>query len=125
MGDHGPRTLYWSRIAPVHSDGQIVGAVLVARDITEQKKAETQLIAAERMASVGMLAAGVAHEINNPLAAVVANLEIVRDLCPTDDVAVKAAIVDARAGADRVRQRDRPRSEDRIFAAPTSTSADR
>ncbi len=44
-------------------------------DITERKKLEAGLAQADRMASMGMLAAGVAHEINNPLAYVLANLE--------------------------------------------------
>jgi signal transduction histidine kinase len=46
----------------------------VARD--EKRRAREQLLVIERMASVGTLAAGVAHEINNPLAAVMANIEL-------------------------------------------------
>src|SRR5262245_59883553 len=46
-----------------------------------QRKMQEQLLISDRMASVGTLAAGVAHEINNPLAAIVANLELMsRDL---------------------------------------------
>ncbi len=56
--------------------GRIEGAVAAFRDITAEKATQTQLMASDRMASVGMLAAGVAHEINNPLAAVLANLDI-------------------------------------------------
>ncbi len=45
-----------------------VGAVLcIARDVTEQKNLESRLINAEKLASMGTLAAGVAHEINNPI----------------------------------------------------------
>jgi PAS domain S-box-containing protein len=48
-------------------------------DITGKKTLETQLMVSDRMASVGTLAAGVAHEINNPLAAVMANLDYIAE----------------------------------------------
>jgi PAS domain S-box-containing protein len=70
--------------APIRNEEALVsGAVLVFRDLTDQRKAEAiqtqyqqQLILADRMASVGTLAAGVAHEINNPLTYVTANLDL-------------------------------------------------
>jgi signal transduction histidine kinase len=58
-------------VSPVRDEaGRIVGAAKIARNITQQKKAERALHMAERLASVGRLAATVAHEINNPLEAV-------------------------------------------------------
>jgi len=67
-------------------DGQAVGILGVVRDITERKKAdeerkrlEQQLQLAGRMAAVGELAAGVAHELNNPLAAVQAFAQFLAD----------------------------------------------
>jgi PAS domain S-box-containing protein len=48
----------------------------IGRDVTERLHTQSQLMVADRMASVGMLAAGIAHEINNPLAAVLVNLEL-------------------------------------------------
>lgn len=64
------------RLCPV-IDRELREAALRA----EQRKMREQLLISDRMASVGTLAAGVAHEINNPLAAILANLELLsRDL---------------------------------------------
>jgi PAS domain S-box-containing protein len=49
------------------ADGEILGVLGIARDMTETKKLERQIRNAEKLASIGKLAAGVAHEINNPL----------------------------------------------------------
>jgi CheY-like chemotaxis protein len=56
--------------------GAISGAVGVGHDVTKERLANEQLMISDRMASIGMMAAGVGHEINNPLSAVVANLEM-------------------------------------------------
>ncbi len=58
-------------ISPIRDqNGKIIGAAKVARDVTQQKKLEAAIQTSERLASVGKLAATVAHEINNPLEAV-------------------------------------------------------
>lgn len=55
-------------VSPLHDpDGRIQGVLGIARDITDTKKLEQQILNTEKLASVGKLAAGVAHEINNPL----------------------------------------------------------
>jgi PAS domain S-box-containing protein len=65
-------------LGPRREAGEIVGATYVAWDITKMKELESRLAIADRMASIGTLAAGVAHEINNPLTYLLANLHWVR-----------------------------------------------
>ncbi len=55
------------------SEGHSEGWVHVMRDVTEKKRMETQLVQSEKLTSIGQLAAGVAHEINNPLSFVMTN----------------------------------------------------
>ena len=91
--------------------GQVVGATGVATDVTDRHRVEVQLAQAERLASVGLLAAGVAHEINNPLSYVMGSLEVLaRELSLGPSTAnadsariIEAAVRDAREGAERVR----------------------
>jgi PAS domain S-box-containing protein len=64
--------------APVEVSGKRVGTVLVVRDITDRKQAEEALLRSEKLASVGRMAASIAHEINNPLEAVTNALYLAR-----------------------------------------------
>jgi two-component system NtrC family sensor kinase len=62
--------LYYITASPVYTVDEITGVVYVMKDITELKKLREQLFQAERLASIGGLVSGVAHEINNPLTGV-------------------------------------------------------
>jgi two-component system cell cycle sensor histidine kinase/response regulator CckA len=86
-------------------------SLIVARDVTERKKVQEKFLLADRVASMGNLAAGLAHEINNPLTYVVGNLAVAnrtllelvgRSAEPRLHELLKA-VADARAGAERVR----------------------
>ncbi len=109
-----------SSCAPMRSaDGSVSGTVLVFRDMTAERNAkeahermQRQLIFADRMASVGTLAAGVAHEINNPLAYMIANLDmLVEEIggLPSGPVSAQLAewaemVIEAREGTERIRK---------------------
>jgi C4-dicarboxylate-specific signal transduction histidine kinase len=77
-GPDGKPIWFSSRIGPLRRDGAVVGAVLVSQDITEMKQAQVELLAARRLASLGTLAAGVAHEINTPVQFVGDSLQFLR-----------------------------------------------
>jgi PAS domain S-box-containing protein len=65
--------------------GKIEAVVLSGRDITELKRLEEQLIQAEKLAAMGQMLAGVAHELNNPLTAILGASELLRDRPGVDD----------------------------------------
>ena len=74
-------------VSPLRDEnGGIVGAAKIARDITQRKKAEHALRISERLASVGRLAATIAHEINNPLETVTNLVYLVKDRTASKDI---------------------------------------
>jgi PAS domain S-box-containing protein len=83
------------------------GYVSVHRDVSERKRMLAKLMLSDRMASLGTLAAGVAHEINNPLAYLMGNLSYALDVLRErgePNVELLAALEEARLGSERVRQ---------------------
>jgi PAS domain S-box-containing protein len=106
-------------------DGEIYAVGGISTDITERKKAEQamqelnlelmqahdnltktheQLIQAEKMESVGRLAAGVAHEVKNPLAMIGMGLELLARRLPEDDEKGKETIARMKRGIDRAKK---------------------
>jgi two-component system NtrC family sensor kinase len=61
-------------------------AIVLARDVTERRMLEASLRQSEKLAAVGQLAAGLAHEINNPLTAILANVQLLLMDTPPDDM---------------------------------------
>ncbi len=97
-----------SRAAPVGGDRLLLSIV---RDLTDRNAMQARVLQADRMAAVGTLAAGVAHEINNPLAYAITNLEVLarllarirNDPANADFDTAEQMLEVAREGADRVR----------------------
>ncbi|HJL14420.1 MAG TPA: ATP-binding protein [Sandaracinaceae bacterium LLY-WYZ-13_1] len=79
--------------------------LLSLRDVSERRRLEAQLAQASLLASVGTLAAGVAHEVNNPLSYILGNLHHVRELLPDADASsLDEAVDEAIEGAERIRR---------------------
>jgi PAS domain S-box-containing protein len=60
-----------------------LGALLVVRDVTDRRALQSRLEFADRLAALGAMASGVAHELSNPLAVIVANLTLFEQALPT------------------------------------------
>ena len=104
-------------VVPLRSSGGIDGAMLLVRDRSAQSASEeenarlqAQLVFSERMASMGTLSGGLAHEINNPLSSVLANLALLEQELPKvlpsspHSSELLQAVAEAHRGADRVAQ---------------------
>ncbi|MEO8181324.1 MAG: response regulator [Deltaproteobacteria bacterium] len=65
--------------AIVDEHDAILGAVAVIKDLTEERRAQQQVAVADRLASLGAVAAGIAHEINNPLTYVLGNVSFLAE----------------------------------------------
>ena len=80
----------WRRVrfnfSPLSDEtGKIDGVVLSGRDVTDLKRLEEQLIQAEKLAAMGQMLAGVAHELNNPLTAILGVTELLSERQGVDE----------------------------------------
>ena len=93
--DAATRTLGIS-VSPLRDDrDRMIGRVVNFQDLTELRKLEETMRRAERLATVGQLAAGIAHEIRNPLAAISGSIELLSHSAPVsdDDQALMAIVL--------------------------------
>jgi two-component system NtrC family sensor kinase len=106
----GRRAFMWSAVVLPTADGRERTVILQVRDETDHVHTKRKLLQAERLASVGFFAAGVAHEINNPLAYMLLNLGRLQQglhalgLPPEKLTDLEQAVALTRDGAERVRK---------------------
>jgi PAS domain S-box-containing protein len=86
-----------SGIPLLDSAGKLRGYVGINRDITERRQMQEQLVITDRLASVGELAAGIAHELNNPLTGVIGFSQLLLDKEMPDDIKQDVKVVNSEA----------------------------
>jgi two-component system cell cycle sensor histidine kinase/response regulator CckA len=82
-------------------EGKIFGHRGIGRDVTERKKLERQLLQAQKMESIGILAGGVAHDFNNLLTAISGYGQIIQDTISPDDELLQESIEQVLRAAER------------------------
>jgi PAS domain S-box-containing protein len=84
--DKGDKELYYSiSCYPLIDNGEVVGAIEIARDITKDIRIQKAMMQYDKMASIGRLAAGVAHEINNPLTTILTSALLIQEDIDSED----------------------------------------
>ncbi len=77
----------------VNAEGRVLGFLGAHRDITEQKILEQQLVRSQRMESIGTLAAGIAHEVGNPLTAISSLVQVIERTTGDEFAKEKLALI--------------------------------
>ena len=77
--DGGDRTMRAAGSQLVDAEGKITGVIFSLRDITIERKLEQQIVESERLAAMGAMIGGVAHELNNPLTSILGVSELLQD----------------------------------------------
>jgi signal transduction histidine kinase len=79
------------------ADSKLAGVIISVRDITREKKFEQQVVQSERLAAMGAMIGGVAHELNNPLTSILGVSDLLQDSQTTDSARKQIAILQQQA----------------------------
>ena len=84
-----PLILSLSVVPLIGKEDQVIGRLLIFNDLTERVNLEDQLMQAEKLSSIGLMAAGIAHEVNTPLAVISSNAQMLMRQMEPDDPRTK------------------------------------
>jgi PAS domain S-box-containing protein len=100
----GTRRIIAENGSPIRdSNSQVVGVVVVFRDITEQHRMAAEALKVKKLESVGVLAGGIAHDFNNILAAILGNISLAQLNLSTDETKTRKLLEDAEKASLRAR----------------------
>jgi PAS domain S-box-containing protein len=91
------RTMRASASPLFDADSKLVGVIISVRDITTERKLEQQIVQSERLAAMGAMIGGVAHELNNPLTSILGVSELLQDSQTTDAARKQIGILQQQA----------------------------
>jgi PAS domain S-box-containing protein len=95
--DGTARTMRASASQFFEADSKLAGVIISVRDITREKRFEQQVVQSERLAAMGAMIGGVAHELNNPLTSILGVSELLQDNQTTDSARKQIAILQQQA----------------------------
>ena len=84
------------------NNGIIIGVILVFRDITQRKKMEEELLKAQKLESIGVLAGGIAHDFNNLLTAIMGNISLLK-VSDFKDENARNRLVEAESACEKAK----------------------
>ena len=91
------RTMRASASKLFDADARLAGVIISVRDITTERKLEQQIVQSERLAAMGAMIGGVAHELNNPLTSILGVSELLQDSQTTDAARKQIGILQQQA----------------------------
>jgi PAS domain S-box-containing protein len=101
--DGSERTIEDSAAPIKDKNGDLIGVILVFRDVTEKKRIEDEMQKNSKLETIGILAGGIAHDFNNILTAIMGNITLAKTLTMASDPKVYERLVDAERASIRAK----------------------